>query len=113
MARCPLMATVELLGKFAKQRPRVIEKKLKRAAMETERKSIKAQVFRRDSGRYRVCGAPATDLHELRFRSLGGKRSLHNSITVCDWRHTNCHALLQTLVIAYAFASESFGADST
>jgi 5-methylcytosine-specific restriction endonuclease McrA len=63
---------------------------------EKHRKEVKAAVWKRDGGKCRVCGDAAQEMHELEFRSLGGKRSLENSIAVCAFgsRH-NCHRLLQ------------------
>lgn len=79
--------------------PRVVLKSLKAKAAEKHRKDIKAQVFARDGGKCRVCGGQAEEMHELEFRSLGGKRSLENSIAVCIFRGNNCHRLLQTHAI--------------
>ena len=81
--------------------PRVIEKAQKVKAIEAHRKSVKAQVFARDGGKCRVCGGPAQEMHELVFRSLGGKRSLENSIAVCNYQGRNCHRLLQRLCIEW------------
>lgn len=119
-AKLPTQAEVDAeragkpLLKFTSERPpRVLAKKLKRAAIEKHRIDIKGQVFKRDGGKCRVCGATATELHELHSRGAGGKRSIYNSIAVCDFRANACHAMLQTKVILYRLLSESFGADST
>lgn len=98
---------------LSKGMPNVLRRKFKRAAIEKDRVEIKAQVFKRDGGRCRVCGAHATELHELKSRGAGGKRSLYNSIAVCAFQGNHCHRLLQTKVITYRFWSDSFGADST
>jgi hypothetical protein len=79
--------------------PRVIEKTIKAREAETHRKEIKAAVWKRDQGRCRVCGETATEMHELRFRSLGGERSPVNSVAVCTFNAHNCHRLLQTHAI--------------
>lgn len=91
-------------GFIAKPTPRVVEKPIKAAKLEKLRREIKTLVFTRDKGQCRVCGGHAHEMHELRFRSLGGKRSLVNSIAVCTGMGNgkNCHRLLQTLVIDYA-----------
>ena len=73
--------------RLKKPMPRVLEKKLQRAQVEKHRQLIKAEVFERDHGRCRCCGGYAFELHELRFRSLGGERSRHNSIAVCNFKH--------------------------
>lgn len=84
---------------LAKGQPRVLAKASKAKAEEAHRKAIKAQVFSRDGGKCRVCGGSAEEMHELDFRSLGGVRSLENSIAVCIFRGNNCHKLLQSHAI--------------
>jgi hypothetical protein len=81
---------------FAKGTPRVLTKAKRAKSSEQQRKDVKAAVFARDKSQCRVCGKPAEEMHELRFRSLGGVRSLENSIAVCIFRGHNCHRLLQT-----------------
>lgn len=56
---------------------------------------IRVAVFARDGGRCRCCGRPATSMHELRPRSLGGAVSLANSIAVCGDGVQGCHGRLQ------------------
>lgn len=84
----------------SEQVPRVVSKAMRKQDEERHRKEVKAAVFTRDKGKCRVCGDPATEMHELQFRSLGGERSLANSIAVCAFgsRH-QCHRLLQTHAI--------------
>jgi hypothetical protein len=92
--------------------PRVVEKKLRDAKIEAHRVEVKAAVFKRDYGLCRCCRAHATEMHELRFRSLGGPRSLYNSIAVCTaLGGNNCHRMLQTLVIGYEFVKPQDGAN--
>ena len=79
--------------------PRVLEKAKRAKAIEAERIAVKRAVWQRDKATCRVCGKPAEEMHELRFRSLGGRRSLENSIAVCTWRGHNCHRLLQSHAI--------------
>lgn len=95
-----------------KPMPRVLEKKLQRAQVEKDRVSIKAQVFARDNSRCRCCGGHATEMHELKSRGSGGKRSLYNSIAVCDYRGNSCHRLLQVFVIYWEFTDASKGANA-
>lgn len=82
-----------------KPTPRPITKAVKAKTVESHRRTIKAAVFARDKGKCRVCGGPAQEMHELRFRSLGGKRSMENSIAACNFTGRNCHRLLQTLCL--------------
>ncbi len=96
-----------------KPTPRVVTKKIRDAKIEEHRQTVRDAVFTRDQGICRCCRAHATEMHELRFRSLGGKRSLYNSIAVCTALSggNNCHRLLQTHVIAYAFKNHRIGAN--
>jgi 5-methylcytosine-specific restriction endonuclease McrA len=80
--------------------PRAVTKAVRKRDEEAERKRIKKLVFARDGGKCRVCGKPATEMHELLFRSLMGERSLENSVAVCTFEANNCHSLLQTHAIA-------------
>lgn len=96
---------------LAKPIPRVVEKAERDKAIERHRRTVKAAVFARDHGCCRVCGRKAYEMHELRFRSLLGKRSLENSIAVCDFRGNNCHWLLQRHIISYAFVDQDAGAN--
>jgi hypothetical protein len=92
--------------------PRVVTKKIRDKQIEQHRQTVREQVFARDQGICRCCRAHATEMHELRFRSLGGKRSLDNSIAVCTaLGGNNCHRMLQTNVITYAFKSATRGAN--
>lgn len=84
-------------SKFSKGTPRVLVKAQKVQTEEAHRKKIKAAVWKRDGARCRVCGDPATEMHELEFRSLGGQRSTENSIATCAFGSAhNCHRYLQT-----------------
>lgn len=89
-------------GAFMKTKtlPRQLTKAKQKADEEKHRKAIKALVWKRDAGKCRVCGDTATEMHELKFRSLMGERSTENSIAVCAFgsKH-NCHRLLQTHAI--------------
>lgn len=81
--------------------PRALERAENKRKAEEHRKEIKALVWKRDEGKCRVCGGPATEMHELRFRSLGGQRSTENSIAVCTGMAggKNCHRYLQSHAI--------------
>jgi len=93
--------------------PRVVEKKIKTKQIEQHRQEVREAVFTRDQGICRCCRAHATEMHELKFRSLGGKRSLHNSIAVCTSLSggNNCHSMLQHLVITHEFVDQKRGAN--
>lgn len=65
-------------------------------------KDVRTYVFGRERDICRCCRwRPAESLHELRFRSLGGKRSKRNSIAVCGSGTTGCHGHLQAHRIDY------------
>lgn len=61
---------------------------------------IREFVFDREQGICRCCRIRrAESMHELRFRSLGGKVSKRNSVAVCGNGVEGCHGLLQRLQI--------------
>jgi len=99
--------------RLKKPLPRVVTKKIRDKQIEQHRQTVREQVFTRDQGICRCCRAHATEMHELRFRSLGGKRSLLNSIAVCTALSggNNCHRMLQTNVISYEFVKPAHGAN--
>ncbi len=70
--------------------------KRRRAAVKDNGK-IRAYVFAREEGICRCCRLRAAEsMHELRFRSLGGKVSKSNSVAVCGaLGTTGCHGYLQ------------------
>ena len=80
---------------FPKPPSRLLEKHQQRTRIELKSKAAKRAVMERDQHRCRVCGKEAESVHELRFRSLGGKVSLENSIAVCGSGTTKCHGKLQ------------------
>ena len=67
-------------------------KKKKRAAVSDALWACYIAVDARDGGRCRVCGAPATDHHHLRERSLGGKHTTKNVLAVCRRCHGDFHS---------------------
>lgn len=66
---------------------------------------VREAVFHRDQWRCRVCcflngpfslyphssHGKATEMHELKFRSLGGKVSVENCIAICGTHHRALH----------------------
>jgi hypothetical protein len=66
-------------------------------------KSIREYVFEREQGICRCCRIrKAESMHELRFRSLGGKVSKRNSVALCGDGVQGCHGLLQRHEIDFA-----------
>ncbi len=63
---------------------------------------VRDYVFARERGICRCCRArEAHSMHELRFKSLGGKVSKMNSVAVCGSGTTLCHGLLQRNAITW------------
>ncbi len=63
---------------------------------------VRAYVEARERGVCRICRARRGEsMHELRFRSLGGKVSRRNSVWVCGSGTTGCHGLAQSLQVKY------------
>lgn len=59
-------------------------------------------VFARERDTCRCCRLrPADSMHELIFRSLGGKVSRWNSVAVCGSGTSGCHGYLQHLEILW------------
>lgn len=81
-------------------------KQLKAREKRAQRKDIAAireYVFEREHGICRCCRVrPAASMHELIFRSLGGKVSRKNSVAVCGSGTSGCHGFLQSNQIAWA-----------
>lgn len=84
---------------------RAEEKQQRDAAEAAEAKANRLQVLGREKGECRCCREffdrlrAAQSVHEIRFRSLGGKRTTENSIAVCGSGTTGCHGMLQQLKI--------------
>jgi 5-methylcytosine-specific restriction endonuclease McrA len=73
--------------------PRIVEKLARRQRHTATIKTVRAAVWKRERGMCRICRVrPAKHLHELRFRSLGGRVSTANSIAVCAIDHQLLHA---------------------
>lgn len=61
-----------------------------------DKKTVREYVFEREQNICRCCRLrPAESMHEIRFRSLGGKVSKTNSIAVCGNGVAGCHGFLQ------------------
>jgi hypothetical protein len=75
---------------------------------------IRQYVFARERDICRVTRClPAESMHELRFRSLGGKVSRENSIAVQGDGVRGIHGFLQRNEITYTFEHPSLGAEGT
>lgn len=89
------------------------ERRVKRAEQKSTR-GIHDYVFGRERDICRICRSrPAESMHELRFRSLGGKRSKRNSVAACGSGTTGCHGFAQANQIAYQFEDFAAGAEGT
>lgn len=76
-----------------------VKARAKRQQRQTTR-DVRAYVFARERNICRCCRKrPATSMHEIVFRSQGGKISRHNSIAVCGDGTRGCHGFLQLHVI--------------
>lgn len=83
------------------QTPKVTRAKRRRAEGKLV-SPVRRAVFEREASICRCCQVRgAASLHELRFRSLGGKRSLENSIATCGDGVRGCHGFLQRNEITY------------
>lgn len=80
---------------LAKPTPRFVEKLLAKRADEREAIRVRAAVRKRDGGKCRVCGRQGFETHHVVYRSMGGRDTEDNIITVCadDHRAIHGHAL--------------------
>lgn len=82
-------------------------------AQRKETGTVRAYVFARERNLCRICRLrPATSMHELRFRSLGGKVSRKNSVAVCGDGVQGCHGFAQRNEIEWSVSAEQ-GAEGT
>lgn len=97
-----------------KPEPRARTKaRAKRVELKATR-GIHDYVFGREKDICRICRSrTAESMHELRFRSLGGKRSKRNSVAVCGSGTTGCHGFAQRNEITYRFEDVELGAEGT
>lgn len=86
-----------------KPEPRKRAKARKKRETRTREHDVRDYVFMRERNICRCCRARAAhSMHELVFRSLGGKVSRRNSVAVCGSGTTLCHGLLQSNQIAWS-----------
>ena len=78
---------------FPKPTPKRTEKQRKKAKNNQWVKWVRERVFERDEYACRMCKKQAEEMHDIKFRSLGGLVSLNNSIAVCR----SCHREIQQL----------------
>lgn len=82
------------------------------AAMDTA--EVRVYVFGRERNLCRCCRKrPAESMHELQFRSLGGKVSVKNSMAVCGDGTTGCHGFLQRNEITWEAHDKAARAEGT
>lgn len=55
-------------------------------------KRIRKEIFDRDDGLCRVCRAPATQVHHVKYRSAGGRGVFTNGLSLCQKCHEDIHA---------------------
>jgi hypothetical protein len=99
---------------FAQPKP-ISRKRLKARAKREKRDKtaeVREYVFTREMGLCRCCRfRRAESMHEIRFRSQGGKVSRKNSIAVCGNGVEGCHGRLQRHEIQCGIAHHGEGAD--
>lgn len=60
-------------------------------------KAVRLAVFDREQSTCRCCKVRlAESLHEIKPRSLGGKRTLSNCVALCGSGTTGCHGFVQS-----------------
>lgn len=92
--------------------PRRIVKQRKKRAEALDVRAVHDYVFTRERGICRCCGFMAAEsMHEIIFRSQGGKVSKENSIAVCGDGVRGCHGKLQRHEITVRMHSKRLGAE--
>lgn len=87
---------------LAKPEPRKKSKARQKRHKLANTHAVHDYVFGREREICRICRwRSAGSMHELRFRSLGGKVSRKNSVAACGTGVTGCHGLAQKNEIAY------------
>lgn len=95
-----------------KPEPRKRVKARKKRQQHSVVKDVRAHVFARERGICRCCGSMAAEsMHEIRFRSQGGKVCPENSIAVCGDGVRGCHGKLQRHEITVRLLAKRLGAE--
>jgi 5-methylcytosine-specific restriction endonuclease McrA len=74
-----------------KPTPRLIGKRVLKAALDRQWWEIRKRVKARDNDRCRVCGKPGMEVHHIEFRSRGGKDETSNLVLLCKTHHEDVH----------------------
>ncbi len=80
----------------------------KQATRNEFKQSVRMEIYERDNGLCRQCGAPGEHIHHVLYRSRGGRGVYTNGLTLCHVCHTKVHTnaaltkyWLQTFVDLY------------
>lgn len=82
-----------------KPMPRVLSNWHKKLEAERQWKKVSAFVRKRDGGKCRSCGKPGSQIHNIVYRSHGGKDEAGNLILTC----TKCHSWIHAKAILVSF----------
>lgn len=94
-------------GGIGKGEPRRKSKARVKRAKVRDAHEVRMYVFARERGVCRICRARRGEsMHELRFRSLGGRINRRNSVWVCGSGTTGCHGFAQSLQVKYDMGPE-------
>jgi 5-methylcytosine-specific restriction endonuclease McrA len=74
-----------------KPRPRRLDKRVLKLALDRQWWEIRKRVKQRDNGQCRVCGKPGVEVHHIEFRSRGGKDVMSNLVLLCKTHHDDVH----------------------
>ena len=99
---------------ISKGEPRKRTKARKKRVHRGDVAEVRVYVFGREREICRCCRfRVAESMHELRFKSLGGKVSRRNSVAVCGSGTTGCHGYLQEHDIDWDEMDENRRAEAT
>lgn len=77
--------------RLQKPRPRRLEKRVLKAALDRQWWELRKRVKERDKGMCRVCQKPGVEVHHIEFRSRGGKDETKNLVLLCKPHHDDVH----------------------
>jgi 5-methylcytosine-specific restriction endonuclease McrA len=78
---------------FPKPESRASDRRVRARNRERQWQAVRKAVLARDGNRCRACGLKeGTEVHHIRFRSLGGEDSPANCAAICDRCHSDIHA---------------------
>lgn len=74
-------------------------------------RSVRNQVYERDNGQCRQCGAKGEEIHHVYFKSRGGRGVFTNGLTLCHSCHRKVHMSAENTQYWIDRFTEEYGED--